>query len=117
MTERVGNLLGRLQGSSGQRLVQNKKLVNHNKSLIFLTPLGSPLAIFINLEMAVRDHVVQFLTDERGGAALEFALVSAFAAFMSLASIAAVQKGWVPLLPDVQAQIMQAVEKINAALP
>ena len=68
------------------------------------------------MEMAVRDDLTQFLTDERGGAALEFALVSTIALFSSVATILAVQKGLVPQLPDIHLQIMQAVEKINAGL-
>ena len=64
----------------------------------------------------MQDNFIQFLTDERGGAALEFALISALATFAGIAAIGAVQNGQAPLLPDVHRKIMQSVDEINRSL-
>ncbi len=64
----------------------------------------------------MRRDLIHFLTDESGGGALEFALVSALAAIASLAAIGAAQNGMIPLLPDVQRNITQAVDALNGSL-
>jgi Flp pilus assembly pilin Flp len=68
------------------------------------------------METTLRHHLNRFLADERGGAALEFALVSAMAAVVGFAFIGAAQKGLVPLLPDVHRKIMTSIDEINRSL-
>ena len=69
------------------------------------------------MEARVRDQFKQFLTDEQGGAVLEFALVSALAMVAGVAAVGAVQNGQVPLLPDVHRKLIAAVGEINRSLP
>lgn len=64
----------------------------------------------------MRDIFIQFLTDESGGGALEFALVSSLAIFASVAAIFAVHGNENAILPALQKQITNGVDQISRAL-
>lgn len=64
----------------------------------------------------MRDILIRFLDDERGGGALEYALVSSLAAFASVAAILAVQGGENGILPSLQRHITRGFAEISRAL-
>lgn len=64
----------------------------------------------------MRNEFKRFLADERGGGALEYALVSTLATFASVAGILVLQRNEADFISTLRRKVTEAVDLLNSSV-